>query len=107
MKKTYVKPEAFSVAFAVNENIATSIFTESADGTITYVQSVEGCNKYINSTQISTGLKDGCTDITHVMEHLKDRLEDANYIGSDLATLAALLAKLEATGQTNDFICAQ
>lgn len=112
MKKIYVKPEAFSVAFAVNENIAISgQITSSADGVITYVQAVEGCNKYINGTEISTGLREGCYDINHVMQHLQDRQNAGNMEDEDLVALGKMLEELQAaanaTGGVPNFVCAQ
>jgi hypothetical protein len=53
MKKIYVKPEAFSVAFAVNENIATSgdiSTTDSSDGFVKYIQNGDNCNKLLSNT---------------------------------------------------------
>jgi hypothetical protein len=103
MKKIYVKPEAFSVAFAVNENIAFSgDITMSSGGEIKYVQSGEGCNKFLSNTGIATGLKEGCIDYNHMMGHISLR-EDPKY-GTDLKELDAILAKLAENEQ--DFVCA-
>lgn len=74
MKKLYVKPEASCVAFVVNENIATSlVYTENQNGEISYVQYETDCNDILNSTDIETGLKDGCVNINHVIAILKGR----------------------------------
>lgn len=103
MKKIYVKPEAFSVAFAVNENIAFSgDVTMSSGGKIKYIQTGEGCNKFLSNTGIATGLKDGCIDYDHMMAHIKDR-KDPEF-GTDLDELNAILAKLAENEQ--DFVCA-
>ena len=84
MKKIYVKPEAFSVAFAVNENIAFSGEITMSSGTeVKYIQSYEGCNKFL-------------------METIGDR-KDPIY-GTDLLELAAILAKIEK--DKGDFVCA-
>jgi hypothetical protein len=103
MKKIYVKPEAFSVAFAVNENIAFSgDITMSSRGEVKYIQSGEGCNKLLSNTGIATGLKEGCIDYNHMMGHISLR-EDPKY-GTDLKELDAILAKLAENNQ--DFVCA-
>jgi hypothetical protein len=103
MKKIYVKPEAFSVAFAVNENIAFSgDVTMSSGGEIKYIQSGEGCNKLLSNTGIATGLKEGCIEYQHMMEKITNR-DDPVY-GKDIHELAAILAKIEE--EKGDFVCA-
>lgn len=103
MKKIYVKPEAFSVAFAVNENIAFSgDVTNSSGGEIKYIQSGDGCNKMLSNTGIATGLKEGCLDYDHMMNHIMNR-EDPVY-GTDFEELVGILEKLEA--DKKDFVCA-
>jgi hypothetical protein len=103
MKKIYVKPEAFSVAFAVNENIAMSgDITMSSGGKIKYIQIGEGCNKFLSNTGIATGLKEGCIDYDHMMGHIAER-KDPVY-GTDLGELNAILAELEKNEK--DFVCA-
>lgn len=103
MKKVYVKPEAFSVAFAVNENIAFSgVVTNSSGGMIKYIQVADGCNKLLSNTGIATGLKEGCIDYDHAMQHLMNR-EDPVY-GTDFLELYAHLNKLKEEGK--DFVCA-
>lgn len=60
--KTYIKPLAMSVTFSINENIATSFDVEvDVRGSFSYEKgNVAGkCNKYINNTQIETGLPYG------------------------------------------------
>lgn len=75
MKKIYVKPEAMTVTFAVNENIATSgFYTEDLEGVVTYKQDEVGCNDILNGTHIETGLPDGETDIKKVMEYLEQTI---------------------------------
>jgi hypothetical protein len=103
MKKIYVKPEAFSVAFAVNENIAFSgVVTDSSGGMIKYIQSYEGCNKFLSNTGIATGLKEGCINYEHMMNHIIAR-EDAVY-GTDFKELVSILNKLKE--EEKDFVCA-
>lgn len=103
MKKIYVKPEAFSVAFAVNENIAFSGEITMSSGTeVKYIQSYEGCNKILSNTGIATGLKEGCIEYQDMMEKIGER-KDPIY-GTDLLELAAILAKIEK--DKGDFICA-
>lgn len=103
MKKTYVKPAAFSVAFAVNENIALSGFLAKTEGgEVKYVNHSGGnCNKYLSTTGIETGLKEGCIDYDHMMKHIMER-EDPVY-GTDFAELMKILADLEKAGQ--NFAC--
>ena len=75
MRKIYVKPVANSVAFVVNENIATSN-TSKDDihgivGSLSYDQVERGvCNDVINSTQIPTGLPEGVYDSELVFPNL-------------------------------------
>jgi hypothetical protein len=103
MKKIYVKPEAFSVAFAVNENIAFSgDVTNSSGGYIKYIQSGEGCNKMLSNTGISTGLKEGCIDYEQMKDNLMNSVDAVH--GSDFMELVKILEKLEA--EKKDFVCA-
>jgi hypothetical protein len=104
MKKIYVKPEAFSVAFAVNENIATSgniTSTPSSGGFVKYIQIGENCNKLLSQTGIATGLKEGCIDYDHMMNHLMNR-EDPVY-GTDFGELVKILEDLKE--RKEDFVC--
>lgn len=91
MKKIYVKPEAFSVAFAVNENIAFSGWiTNTQTGAVLYMNHAGGnCNKFLSTTQIETGLKEGCIDFGHMLGHLANRPNEK--YGNDLKALEALL----------------
>ena len=91
MKKIYVKPEAFSVAFAVNENIAFSGWiTNTEGGAVVYTNHAGGnCNKYLSTVGIETGLKEGCIDYDHMMGHLAARPNEK--YGNDLEALMALL----------------
>lgn len=103
MKKIYVKPQASSVAFAVNENIAFSgEITMSSGGEVKYIQSYDGCNKFLSNTGIATGLKEGCIDYQHMMDKIIVR-EDPVY-GTDLFELNKILEDLEKKKQ--DFVCA-
>lgn len=103
MKKTYVKPVAVSVAFAVNENIALSGFLAKTEGgVVKYVNHSGGnCNKYLSTTGIATGLKEGCVDYEHMMYHLMNRENPVK--GADFEKLMAILAELEKNKQ--DFAC--
>lgn len=103
MKKIYVKPQAFSVAFAVNENIAFSGgVTSSSGGEVKYIQSYDGCNKLLSNTGIATGLKEGCIDYKHMMGHIAVRVDPEH--GTDLIELNKILEKLIENGE--DFVCA-
>lgn len=107
MKKVYVRPVASSVAFAVNENIATSA-SQILNGVVSYVQAVEDCNKIINSTSIETGLAPGVTSIEIVLENLRNQM--STLTGSALEELAAILAAIEKAyhenGEAANFNCA-
>jgi hypothetical protein len=103
MKKIYVKPEAFSVAFAVNENIAFSgDITMSSGGEIKYVQSGEGCNKFLSNTGIATGLKEGCINYDHMIGHIKARPDEK--FGTDFLELVEIMKKIEK--EQGNFVCA-
>jgi hypothetical protein len=104
MKKIYVKPEAMTVAFAVNENIATSgFYTEDLDGVVTYKQDEVGCNDILNGTNIETGLPDGETDINMVMKHLEQMINQTTN-QSALAELWDVLNMLK--DEKKPFVCA-
>lgn len=104
MKKIYVKPEAMTVAFAVNENIATSgFYTEDLDGVVSYKQQEEGCNDILNGTSIETGLEDGNYDINDVMDSLANRIQAGG--GSALEELKAILDDL-LKQEDPHFVCA-
>jgi hypothetical protein len=104
MKKIYVKPEAMTVAFAVNENIATSgFYTEAEDGVVTYKQDEVGCNDILNGTNIETGLPDGETDINMVMKHLEQMISQTTN-QSALKELWAVLNMLK--DEKKPFVCA-
>jgi hypothetical protein len=104
MKKIYVKPEAMTVAFAVNENIATSgFYTEDLEGVVTYKQDEVGCNDILNGTNIETGLPDGETDINLVMVHLEQMISQTTN-QSALEELWAILKMLK--NESKPFVCA-
>lgn len=58
MKKTYIKPIATNVAFAMNENIATSVSTNT--GHLGYVNDLMlddgSCNQYLANTRVPSGI---------------------------------------------------
>ncbi len=103
MKKIYVKPQASSVAFAVNENIAFSgEITMSSGGEVKYIQSYDGCNTFLSNTGIATGLLEGCIDYQEMMDNIGARLDPDH--GTDLLELNKILKELEENKQ--DFVCA-
>ena len=103
MKKTYVKPAAVSVAFAVNENIALSGFLANTEGgVVKYVNHSGGnCNKYLSTTGIATGLKEGCVDYEHMMNNLMNQKDEK--FGTDFNELMSILDELKKNKQ--DFAC--
>ena len=73
MKKVYVTPVATTVAFVVNENIATSRQPdESWTGEGTYSQEPAGkCNDVFNSTDVKTHLQPGEIDIQKALANVQ------------------------------------
>lgn len=70
MKKNYVKPMATNLAFALNENIATSGF-DVAEGHLKFnsepgLNSTNTCNTYFGNTMIPSGLDAGVTQMSFV-----------------------------------------
>ena len=105
MKKIYVKPQASSVAFAVNENIAFSgEITMSSGGEVKYIQSYDGCNKFLSNTGIATGLKEGCINYDHMMGHIMNRPDESGVYKTDFDELVAIMKKIEK--ESGNFVCA-
>lgn len=77
MKKTYVKPVAANVAFAMNENIAASIATNT--GHIGYVNDLMiddgSCNKYMANTGLPSGIVGEVKDFNDLMGSLMNMYE--------------------------------
>lgn len=65
MKKTYVKPEAVNVMYAVNENISVSFSLGNASIVINEFG-------YINNTDIQTGADAGIANLWEVLNFIKD-----------------------------------
>ncbi len=101
----YIKPGATVLSYALRENIAASageeICTEKV-GELTFTHALPGCNDYLNSTRIDTGLCEGCFDIDHLMENLR---ANASSGGEYANSAAELLHLLETMGPEN-FNCA-
>ncbi len=104
-KTMYIKPRASMLAFALQENIAASTgeeyCTETA-GALTFTHALPGCNDYLNSTRIDTGLCEGCFDIDHLMENLRNTVSS----GGEYANSAAELLHMLETMGPEGFNCA-
>ncbi len=100
-KITYNRPLATRVVFSVGEHIAASngeeVFTEIASG-ITFTHALPKCNDYLNSTRIDTGLKDGCFDIDHVMQNLRETASSGGEFANGAAELLHMLETLGPEG---------
>ena len=71
MKKSYIKPVATSVAFVVNENIATSSFDfETSLGNVKLWADWEGCNEKFPGVDIPTGLEPGNNNVVEAVKNL-------------------------------------
>lgn len=94
MKKTYVKPIANNVAFAMNENIAAS-FSSAHLGYVNEANINDGsCNEYLADTGISSGIIGEVETMADLMDALF-RMYDQ--IGND--KFEELMADIRTPGQ--------
>ncbi len=104
-KKPYIQPRASTLAYALRENIAASTgesyCTETA-GALTFTHALPGCNDYLNSTRIDSGLCEGCFDIDHLLENLRNTAAS----GGEYANGAAELLHILETMGPEGFNCA-
>jgi hypothetical protein len=93
MKKTYVKPVAANVVFAMNENIAASF----SSGHLGYVNDMnimgDGCNKYLATTGIESQI---VGEINSTADLISSVISIREVIGN--AAFEAIIAEIEATG---------
>ncbi len=104
-KSAYIQPRATVLVYEMRENIATSAgesFVTEQVGELTFTHALPGCNDYLNSTRIDTGLCDGCYDIDHLMENLRNAVSTS----SEYANSAAELLHILETAGPENFNCA-
>ena len=88
MKKNYVKPMATNLAFALNENIATSGF-DVTGGHMKFnsepgLNSNNTCNTYFGNTMIPSGLEAGVvemsfTDFVNTLVGIRERMTNEEF----------------------------
>ncbi len=105
-KITYIQPRANTLAYALRENIAASSGSESfcteTAGFLTFTHALPGCNDYLNSTRLDSGLCEGCFDIDHLLANLRNTVSEG---GAYANAAAELLHTLETMGPEG-FNCA-
>ncbi len=101
----YIRPHALTLAYALRENIAASAgdsFCTETAGALTFTHALPGCNDYLNSTRLDTGLCEGCYDIDHLLENLRSTASS----GGEYANSAAELLHILETMGPEGFNCA-
>ena len=94
MKKTYVKPVASNVVFAMNENIAASFGSSHVGLTHNAVAQGESCNKHLaNNTSVESGMIGSIENTSDLIAALVSIREQ---IGND--AFEAIIAEINATG---------
>ena len=94
MKKTYVKPVASNVVFAMNENIAASFGNSHVGLTHNAVAEGETCTKHLaNTTSVESGMLGPIENTGDLIAALVSIREQ---IGND--AFEAIIAEINATG---------
>ncbi len=109
-RSAYIRPRARTLAYALRENIAASAsvgtveesFCTETSGSLTFTHALPGCNDYLNSTRLDSGLCEGCYDIDHLLTNLRNAVS----AGGEYANGAAELLHLLETMGPEGFNCA-